>query len=500
MSAKAKEQVNQALQFHQSGKLVEAEVLYSKILSEYPENVDALNLMGLLKLQDNKFEDAVFYIKKAVKLLPSAYFYESLGRAYFGKSDFEMAIDSYKKSLALKPDEFDVWFNLALAYKNNKQLDQAIEAYQSALKLNPNSPDVYFNIANVLENKNDTYSALEYYKKADELNIDSEYINYFLAVSYLKIKDFKNGWKYYEDRPSRAPGTLTQTLRYKDKMSNSPLWEGESLENKVLFVYYEAGLGDSIMYVRYLPELKEKLKCSKVLFSPQVNLVSLFKDSLENVEIIDGLNPDINLVYDAHIPIMSLPYILQLNSEADIPFKDKYLKSNPQRVQEYKEKYFNNDKFKIGIKWQGNPAYDRCRIIPLEKFYKLFDLPNVEFYSLQKDDGAEELQNLPNDIEVIDLGATFNDFTDTAAAVENLDLVICNDTSVAHLVGGLGKPCWVILPFVSNWRWHMDFSYSPWYDSVKLFKQKELDNWDGVFDELYKELNEMLSTNLNLKI
>ena len=154
--------------------------------------------------------------------------------------------------------------------------------------------------------------------------------------------------------------------------------------------------------------------------------------------------------------------------------------------------FFDNDKFKIGIKWQGNPYYDRNRIVPIEAFYKLFDLPNIQIYSLQKGSGIEELDKLTDKNKIIDLGNSFNDFADTSAAIANCDLIICNDTSVAHLVGALGKPCWVLLPFVSNWRWHNDFTYSPWYDSVKFFKQSELDNWNGVIESVYKELKNKL--------
>jgi ADP-heptose:LPS heptosyltransferase len=243
------------------------------------------------------------------------------------------------------------------------------------------------------------------------------------------------------------------------------------------------------------------------------------------VEVIDSSYTEID--FDVHIPLMGVPYALGLNSEGQIPLAEGFLKPDPVKVQQYKQKYFFNgetslindlvtphpnppqsasptpslvrlvprqqddlpqggrEKSKIGIKWQGNAAYDRNRIIPIEAFYNLFDLPNTQFYSIQKDDGSEELKNLPSKYNVIDLGSTFNDFTDTAAAIENFDLVICNDTSLAHLAGALGKPCYILLPYVSNWRWHDDFSYSPWYKSVKLFKQTTPDNWSDVFEKVF---------------
>ncbi|MFA7659387.1 MAG: tetratricopeptide repeat protein [Candidatus Gastranaerophilaceae bacterium] len=491
MPAGIKDKISAALQFHQSGQLPEAEELYLQILDALPDNAQTLNLLGLLKLQNKQFEDAVFYIKKATDINPCAYFFESLGLAYFNDGNFDSAIDSYQKSLELDSGNFDVWFNLAMAYKRNGKFDDAVGTYQRALAIKPDNPDVYFNLGNIYENKNETSTALEYYRKASEFGVNDENLNYFLAVSYLKTKNFKDGWKYYEDRPSKDFGILTQELQYKDLIKSRPLWTGEPIKDKTLFVYYEAGLGDTLMYARYIKLLKNK--CAKVLFKPQMGFVKLFRDSDLDTEIVGVETPMENVVFDVHIPLMSIPYVLGLNSEEEIPFSGGYLKSNPEKVNFYKEKYFDNNKFKIGIKWQGNAAYDRNRIIPLEKFYRLFDSDKAQFYSIQKGDGAGELKNLPEKYEITDLGTTFDDFADTAAAIENLDLVICNDTSVVHLVGALGKPCWVLLPFVSNWRWHDDFSYSPWYDSVRLFKQQKLDDWDGVFESVDAELKKTIT-------
>lgn len=482
MSETTKEEINAALQLHQAGRLVEAEILYSKILDTEPENANTLNLLGLLKIQTKQFEEAIRYIKKAVEIKPTAYYLESLGRAYLETENFTEAINNFEKSLQLKPDDFDVLFNLAFAYKNNKQFDKAIEIYQSALKIKPKSTDVYYNIANAYENKNETEKALENFQKVLEYNFQDDTAYYFIGISQLKLKNFKQGWEYYEVRPCKKFGIITQEKQYKELITSTSMWTGESLDNKTIFIYYEAAFGDTLMYARYIPYLKSKWPSAKILFRPQSSLATLFRDSDLGAEIFDLNTPPEKVVFDTHIPLMSLPYVLEHNSEDDIPYPEGFLKSNPQKVKEYKAKFFNNDKLKIGIKWQGNPAYDTCRIIPIESFYKLFELPNTKFYSLQKDDGAEELDKLPKDFELVDLGATFNDFSDTAAAIENLDLVICNDTSVAHLVCAMGKPCWIMLPFVSNWRWHMDLSYSPWYKSAKLFKQIEHDNWEEVFD------------------
>jgi hypothetical protein len=256
-----------------------------------------------------------------------------------------------------------------------------------------------------------------------------------------------------------------------------------------------------------------------------------FKENNFGAEIIESRTLPEDVVFDVHIPLMSIPYVLGQFSE-EIPLSEGYLKTNPAKVLAFKEKYFNNDtnlrstkyyltsgdypslaegskslisgegintllnansydKINIGIKWMGNTVYDMTRVINIESFYKLFELPNTQFYSLQKGEGIEEFAKIPKEYNVVDLSGEFNDFGDTAAAVENLDLVICNDTSVAHLAAAMGKPTWILLPFVQNWRWHTDISYSPWYKSVKLFKQSEPNNWDDVFEQVFEELKKL---------
>lgn len=449
-----KAQINIALQLHQAGNLVEAEKLYLEILAKYPNDGNALNLLGFLKIENEQSDAAVHYLEKAIKIYP---------------------------------DFFDACFNLGLAYKNNNQLDEAIKAYEKALSIEPDNASVYFNLANIFESKNDTFKAIEYYEKAYEYNKDEKDsdIHFFLGICYLKAKNFEKGLIHHEYRPSKPFATHCQTLIYKEQMETKPLWTGEPIKDKTLFVYYESALGDTLMYARYLALLKDK--CAKVLFKPQLCFVDFFKENNFGAEIIESKTLPENVVFDVHIPLMSIPYVLQLNTE-EIPLSEGYLKANQEKVKIYKEKYFNNNKFKIGIKWQGNMAYDWTRIIKFESFYKIFDLPNTQFYSVQKGEGIEELEKLSDKYNVIDLGSTFNDFGDTAAALENLDLVICNDTSVAHLAGAMGKPCWILLPFVQNWRWHTDISYSPWYKSVKLFKQNEPDNWDEALSRVYAEV------------
>lgn len=486
-----KQQINDAIQLHQSGKLIEAEQQYLQIIKEFPNNANSLNLLGLLKLQQNKIEEAIFNIKKAAELIPSAYFYGNLGRAYFEDKNYEEAISCYQKALEYDEKNFDSLFNLGLAYKSINQFDKAIEAYNKALVIEPQNVAIYFNLGNLYEKLNDTFKAIENYEKAHEYNTNKNDtdILYFLSISYIKAKNFKKGLPLHEYRPSRPFAIFCQEQLYKEQMKDKPFWDGSTMKDKNIFVYYESALGDTLMYIRYLDLLKDRF--AKVLFKPQVCFIDFFKENNFGAEIIDNRTLPKDLIFDVHLPIMSIPFVLNLNTE-DIPLSSGYLKANAEKTKKYKEEYFNNNKFKIGIKWMGSIENDLSRVISIESFFKIFNLQNTQFYSVQKGDGEEEFEKIPKEYDVINLGDTFNDFGDTAAAIENMDLVICNDTSVAHLAGAMGKPCWILLPYVQNWRWHTDITYSPWYKSVKLFKQKELGNWDEVFDEVKTELEKII--------
>lgn len=446
-----------AINLHQSGNLIDAEKIYLDVLKDNPDNANALNLLGNLLIQKKQFEKAILNLKKASDLYPTF---------------------------------FDALFNLALAYKKSNQFDNAIKTYEKALELKPNDVAIHFNLGNLYEDINETLTAIKHYEKAFEYNTDynDTDIPYFLGICYIKAKNFERGLKLHEYRPSKPFAKLCQAREYKD-IDTKPEWDGKPMKDKTIFVYYESAFGDTLMYVRYLELLRDKF--AKVLFKPQISFIDFFKENNFGAEIIESRTLPENVRFDTHIPLMSIPYALKMFDE-NIPLAEGYLKANLQKVQQYKEQYFNNDKFKVGIKWMGNPGNDITRIITVESFYKLFEMSNTQFYSVQKGDGVEEFERIPKQYGVIDLGDTFNDFGDTAAAIENMDLVICNDTSVAHIAAAMGKPCWILLPFVQNWRWHIDISYSPWYKSAKLFKQNEPGNWDEVFEMVKTELSRLI--------
>ena len=300
----------------------------------------------------------------------------------------------------------------------------------------------------------------------------------------MRVKDYAKGLKLFESRLCRETAVALQNKTYPDKASKERLWKGENIKNKTIYVYYEAGFGDVIMFSRYIPLLADR--CKKILFLPQKQLVPLFRDNqLGYDEIIDRFIPEKDIEFDVHAPLLSLPYLLGLKGDKVFAYPEGYLRPNKKLKEEYKKKFFDNDKIKIGIKWQGNTYYDQDRVIPTSCFKPLMEVENTQYYSFQTFEGSEDIKELEG---IVDIGKDLIDFQQTAAALSNLDLVICNDTSLAHLAGAMGIPCWVLLPYEVNWRWHTDLSVCDWYNSVKLFRQKSIGDWKSVFDEVLKEM------------
>lgn len=479
---------NKGFKFHQEDNFDEAEKCYLEALEINPNNAETHNLIGLLKLQQNNFDKAVEWIKKAIKLEKNAYFYETLFQTLTLQEKFSEIIRYENDVKEFLENEFELNFYLALAYKNLNEIKKSIHYYERATELNPNSYDSWFNLSHLYSIEGETFKALDTLKVCQKLNPNDSETEYFLSLAYMRVKDYDNGLKCFEKRFCKKVAFLTQNKTFPNKATKNNLWKGEDIKDKSILVYYEAGFGDVIMFARYLPLLKER--CKKIILHIQKPLKALFEENpqLGVDEIIDGFVPENEIAFDVHAPMLSLPYLLGLKGDNVFTGHEGYLKPNLEKGEEYKKKYFNNDKIKIGIKWQGNTYYDKDRVIPTEAFYPLIEVSNTQFYSFQTEEGSEEVKKLTHRYEVVDIGKDLKDFAITSATLSNLDLVICNDTSLAHLAGALNIPCYILLPYEVNWRWHTDLSKCDWYDSVKLFRQKEIGDWYGVFEEVLEEL------------
>ena len=478
-----KEFIDTGFDNHQCGRFAEAESAYQEALALDGENAEACNLMGVLKLQQNDIDTAIMWVEKAISIKPCEYFYETLFQAYIRGGKYENIANYSDTILKNYPKSFSLLFNLALAYKNLQQNTKAIKFYEKALKTDPSSYQGWFNLSHLYSVEGQYKNAVSALKICNKLKPHDKETEYFLSIALMQTKEYEKAFKYFESRICRDAAVGLANKTYPNLAPPEKLWKGENIKDKTIFVYYEAGFGDVIMFSRFLPLLKKK--CKKLVFYPQRPLVPLFEASGLGIdELIDGYIPEKNMAFDVHAPLMSLPYLLGLKGNKIFESPEGYLGFNEELAEEYKNKYFNNDKIKIGIKWQGNTYYDRDRVIPAKAFAPLIETEGTQFYSFQTFEGSEDLLQLTNRYDIVDIGSDLIDFGQTAAAMANLDLVVCNDTSLAHLAGALGIPCYVILPYEVNWRWHNDLGKCDWYDSVKLFRQKTVGNWESVIEEV----------------
>lgn len=408
---------------------------------------------------------------------------EKLGWENYKKRNYKVAIVYYERYLEFDDTNPNIYNMLGYLYKKLSKyqtLDTQVKYFEKAIELNPDFEQANRNLALVYPLVGKYKEAAQCFKKV--LNINP-IVDDYMAYSFLCIKagDFEEGWKYYEYRFQRPYGPTEYP-----KIDYKPKWEGQKIPDKTLLVHYEQGFGDSLQFFRYLHQVKPYAK--KVIFRVQDELVDLFKNSTSDFGIYGISTPVEDLEFDYHISLMSLPYRLKSGVD-EIPLAQGYVKADEKLVKKYQKKYFDNDCFKIGINWSGRVLGNKLRDVPLECFYPLAELKNTKLYSLQHGVRAKQLEEVPSDIEIVDLGNTFKTFSHTAAAMQNLDLFISSDNAVFNLAGAMGKKTFLLLNFDSEWRWMRDEETTPWYDSVKIFKKKEeTQSWASLMTQVIETI------------
>lgn len=357
----------------------------------------------------------------------------------------------------------------------NEELAQ--ECYKTAI--DNGSPSAYYHLAVSYQKTGQFEKAEENYKKMIELLPQEEYSQASLGTLYLTQKDIKRGYEYFQKR-EKSPEIRT--------LKN--LWNGETQTDKILLFYCDQGYGDHIQFIRYIPFLTDKFKTIRVL--TRTNCLELFKrsypkDKYPNIEFYDELTNISN--YDYYVLASDVPYYLNMDFD-HIPYPNGYLTYNKDKFEYFKEKFFNTDKFKIGMCWRAGGAGMRAainRTINIDYFKKFFDLKNVQFYSFQLDDIFNAIEKYP---QMIDLKPEIKTFDDTASAMKNVDLFISADTSCLHLAGALGIKSFLLIPYCSDWRWFENTEKTEWYSSVELFKQTDRQDWFIEADKIYKKIKE----------
>ena len=486
-------------------QIAQAAECYRQALTGNPHFVDAHNNLGNALKDLGRLAEAAACFRQALALDPryaNAHF--NLGNVLFDQGQFSGAAESYRQALGLNPNDPNAHNNLGNALKEQGLLAEATECYRQALRLTTNQADFHVNLGNVLKDQGELIEAAESYRQALQLNpnladahsslgitlvgqrrlaeaaesfqqaLRLNPKHWFAALEPLApaacYKGISRAWQDYGmrwARPEMLPRSFPQ-----------PRWDGTPLAGKTILVYAEQGLGDTLQFARYLPMVKQR--GGNVIFDCQPALQGLFA----------GMNGINHLVregepippFDVQVPLLSLPGIFQ-TTPTTIPAQVPYLEADPDLVLKWEAEIRRAARRKaagevaaltIGIVWQGNSKMlgDRLRSIPLKFFEPLARVPGVRLVSLQKGSGADQLRALQVIFPILDLGDGLNTFSDTAAVMKNLDLIVTSDTSVAHLAGALGVPVWTVLQFVPDWRWFLDRPDSQVSDHAALFRQK----------------------------
>lgn len=481
--------VDEALQIgwkrHQAGDLRNAEHIYRQVLAVASADANAWCFLGMACHDQSRFDDAVAAYRKALAIQPNfPVVLSNLGNTLKQQGKLDEAEASCREALRLKPDYSTAFNNLGVALVAQGRLVEASETFERALALMPNDAVTHSNLSAALVLQGSYREAEVNLKQALCLNPAYAEAHKNQGIVWLLLGQFERGWPEYEWRWN-CPG-----LKMPDYPA--PLWQGEPLDGKTILLHDEQGLGDTIQFVRYAAVLKQH-GAGRVVVKSQKPLLKL----LASGEGIDELVcDDADLPpFDLHVPMLSVPGILKTTFET-IPGQVPYIHPQPELVAKWKQRLAKYDGFKIGISWQGSPDFhaDAQRSIPLRHFAKLAAVPGVRLFNFQKGFGIEQLDALDGAFEVVRFGDELDGeagpFMDTAAIMRNLDLVIAPDTSVIHLAGALGVPAWIALSISPDWRWFLDREDSPWYPTVRVFRQQTLGDWDEVFSRMASALRE----------
>jgi tetratricopeptide (TPR) repeat protein len=455
-----------------------------KAITFNPEYVDGHYNIGCNHLKLGNSVKAIESFQQVVAMQPDHYeAHNNLGLAYFNEKLFKNSIDSYNNALEIKPD-----FPLSYLGKGNTlreigQTEDAVGSFQKAITIDPNFTDAHNNLGNVRKDLGLYEDALKSLNTAYSLAPTNATVRKNIGIINLLMGNFKIGWEEYSWRRFENNSELTE------RIYSQPLWNGEDLNGKTIFVYSEQGFGDTIQFVRYLDLLKKQ--GGLVVLDAQHSLASLLEE-MESINILlkkDELPPP----FDFHVPLMELPRIYSTNA-TNIPSANGYLTANKMLVEAWRTRLGQKEEFRIGIVWAGSSTRldDHNRSMSLEYLKPLFDVEGCTFFSLQFGERCQDITSAGYEHTLKNLEQDIIGFMEPAAAITNMDLVISVDTAIVHLAGALGKPVWTLLQFDSDWRWMLNRNDSPWYSFMKLFRQEKRQDWKGVIERVKNELMELV--------
>jgi len=481
----AKAHNNLGIVLAETGKRAEALTCWQEAVRLDPNYAEGHFNAAIGAAENGRAEEAQAHYEKAIALRPDyPEAYCNLGMLHIEQGRPGEAIVLLEHAIRIREDFVDAYNNLGMALADLGRLEEALNCYREALRRRPKYAEVHNNVGTALAAMGRPHEALACFAHALRLRPEYPEARWHQALTWLQQGDMERGWPQYEWRWKRK--------RARPRHLPQPLWDGANLEGKTILLWSEQGLGDNLQFIRYAPLVKAL--GSTVLVECPEKLLGIFSGCAG----IDQLIPERTQLpsFDVQVPLLSLPALFNTRVHS-IPAEVPYLFADPAKVEKWREELHldTSKKLRIGIIWQGNPKHrwDRHRSFGLHQFHPLARMDGVQLYSLQKGAPPEDLAHFVRRYGLVDLSPRLDDFTDTAAAMRNLDLVITCDSAPAHLAGALGVPVWVPLATMCDWRWLTKRDDSPWYPTMRLFRQKRLGDWDEVFGRVEREAKELLA-------
>jgi tetratricopeptide (TPR) repeat protein len=510
------------LNHQQAGRLTEAEVCYQRVLASQPDHADALHLLGVVAHQvrrhdlaveligqaikrngqnpiylsnlgvvlkdQGKVDDAITAYRHAISLKPDyAEAHSNLGYALWEKGELDEAVAACLRAIRFNPNLAEAHSNLGIALRSQGKLDEAIAACRQAIRINPGFADAHTNLGVALRDQGKPDEAIAACRQAIRIKPDFADAHWDEALLSLLTGDFERGWTKSEWRWKSVSSGLSR------RNFTQPLWLGEEpIDRKTILLHSEQGLGDTIQFCRYVPLVAAR--GARVILEVQEPL-RLLMSGLAGVSQCVSKGEALPH-FDLHCPLLSLPLAFKTRLET-IPSTIPYLRS-PANGVDWEAQLRPRDRPRVGLVWSGNPHHrdDRKRSIELTALLPLLDV-EATFVSLQKDLRAGDEAVLNKCTDIVNLGPSLATFSHSAALISHLDLVISVDTSVAHLAGALGRPVWVLLPFVPDWRWLINREDSPWYPTARLFRQTQACEWQDVVQRVRAALSDLVENGVD---
>ncbi len=471
--------------YRQIGQVNDALASYRRAIEQDPTMAAPHSNLALVLCETGQTDAGIAAARAAIALDPGLVAAHGiLASALSRRGQHDAALATLRQAAALEPANAAVQNNLGTILEATDRLPEAADAYRRAVELDPTLAVSCNNYINVARQLNRWDEALRWTDRALRSDPNFAPARWNHGLLQLTLGDYANGWPNYERRFSgteqRHPAILT----------GRPMAFGEDLAGKTLLLYAEQGFGDGFQVARYVPIIARRV--GRLVILCHREQARLFARLGDVAAVVTGADP--LPAYDRFAGMMSLPYLCGTRSLEAVPSVVPYLSPPPETVERWRARLgAAGGPLKVGLTWNITREKDERRSCPFTAMLPLLDVPGVRWFSLQVGPGTVDLARVPAGREVVDLSAELTDFAETAAAAMQLDLVITVDTAVAHIAGAMARPTWTLVPYSPDWRWMLDRADSPWYPTMRLFRQRERKQWGPVIDTVAAELGAWLA-------